>query len=135
MKRLLALGLLLGSVAASAQTVSVANGKWAYLPELERAGHADITPNAVIRIHQIVSKGDCSIPGQSRKRLNMTVPFAVQYAPDGTAQQILVQRLGCAEVEGILGGQVLELVKGREFRPTGANADGWYRGELNFSSS
>ena len=135
MKSLIALGLLVGSATTSAQTVSVANGKWGFLPELKRAGQHDITPNAVIRIHQLVASGECKLPGQTRKKLDMSVPFVVRYSPDGTAEQIVLQRLGCAEAEGILGGQVLELVKAREFRPTGVNEDGWYRGTLSFSST
>jgi hypothetical protein len=74
------------------------------------------------------------MPGQSRKRLDMTVPFVVHYAPDGTLNRIVIKRLGCAQAEGIVGGSVLELVQSGEYKSTGANSEGWYRGVISFSS-
>jgi hypothetical protein len=33
----------------------------------------------------------------------------------------------------VLGGAVLEMLQGGDYRPTGKNPDGWYQGDLSFS--
>ena len=134
MKRFLALALLLGSVPASAATVEVANGNWSYLPLMKQRGLVQMSSEAITRIHQIVAEGECTLPGQSKRKLDMTVSFAAHFNPDGTLNRVVLKRLGCPEAEGILGGAVLELVKRGEYKPTGVNTEGWYRGELSFSS-
>lgn len=135
MKRFLALALLLGSFPAAAQTVEVAEGKWNNLPYAKERGLGSISSNAVARIHEVIASGDCEVPGQSKRKLDMTVPFALQFSPEGALQKIILQKIGCAEIEGILGGTVLELVKLGKYAPTGENSAGWYRSEISFSSS
>ena len=135
MKRLLATALLLGSFQVSAQTVEVATGNWDSLPYAKERGLGSISSTAVARIHEVIASGDCVVPGQSKRKLDMTVPFALQFGPDGSLQKVVLQKLGCAEIEGILGGTVLELVKLGKYGPTGENSAGWYRSEISFSSS
>ena len=136
MKRFLGLSLLLASASASATVpvVEVANNNFAWLPTLESRGTFGLTPEAITTIHQLVIDGDCKIAGQNKHDLDMTVPFAVHYAPDGSLEKIVIQKLGCPRVEGILGGVLLDMFSRGEFRPTGANEDGWYRSQLSFAS-
>ena len=135
MKRFLALALLLSALPASAQTVETAVGNWNKLPPAKERGVDTISPVAIVRIHQVIASGDCVIPGQSKRKLDMRVTFALQFSPDGALQRVVLPRLGCAEIEGIIGGAVLELTKAGRYAPTGKNETGWYRGELSFISS
>jgi hypothetical protein len=47
--------------------------------------------------------------------------------------RIVMQKLGCQEAEGILGGVLLKMVQGGDYKPDGSNEDGWYRGTLSFT--
>ena len=134
MKGFLAAALLLVALPASAQTVEVAEGKWSNLPYAKERGLGSISSTAVARIHEVIASGDCQVEGQSRRKLDMTVPFALLFSPEGDLQKVVLQRIGCPEVEGILGGTVLELVKLGKYAPTGENSAGWYRSEISFSS-
>jgi hypothetical protein len=135
MKRLIALALLVSSASAPATTVEVATGDWSGLPELRTRGSDTISARAVARIHEIVATGECSLPGQSKRKLDLTVPFAVQFQPNGTVERIIIPRMNCAPVESIMGRVLLDLVAAGEYRATGENLQGWYRSEISFSSS
>ena len=135
MKRFLAVALLLSAFPAPAQTVETAEGNWRALPPAKERGTSTISPLAIVRIHEVIANGDCVVPGQSKRKLNITVSFALHFSPDGALQRIVLPKLGCAEIEGILGGAVLELTKNGRFAPSGENDAGWYRSEISFTSS
>ena len=135
MKRLVAIALLLGSVQASAATVEVATGDWSALPLLKHRAFESISSRAVARIHEVVATGECDLPGQSKRRLDMTIPFAAQFSPDGTLNRIIMPKMNCAPIENIMGRVLLDLVESGEYAPTGENVNGWYRSEISFSSS
>jgi hypothetical protein len=136
MKCFLGLALLAASATASAATsVVVADNDFRWLPMLESRGTFGLTPDAITSIHQLVLDGQCKLEGlEDERNLDMQVPFAAHFQPDGVLDKIVIKRLGCPKVEGILGGVLLDMFARGEFRATGANQDGWYRSELNFSS-
>jgi hypothetical protein len=134
MKCFLGLSLLLASASAAATSVEVANNDFAWLPPLQSRGNSGLTAEAITTIHQLVRDGQCKIEGQSGPDLDMSVPFAAHFTPDGSLDKIVIKRLGCPKVEGILGGVLLEMFARGEFRATGANEDGWYRSQLSFAS-
>lgn len=134
MTRLLAFALLAASVPAAAQTVQVAEGDWKHLPPLEYINSNHLDDLMLAGIADVVERGDCELPGQSKRHLDLTVPFAVQYGANGQVERLVLKKLGCTQIEGIVAGALLEMVKGGDFRPTPANSDGWFRGEFSFES-
>jgi hypothetical protein len=135
MKRFFALPLLLALTAASAPPVSVeaADSDWSYLPRLSHRGYEHLNTKMMARLHEIASQNQCRLPGEFLgKRLDLRLSFAAQYDPDGTLRKIVIPKLNCPEAEGIIGGALLEMMKGGDYRPTGKNPDGWYRGNLTF---
>ena len=133
MMRLLALALLLAPVpAASATRVEVADGNWSFLPLMKQRGSDHLNNDALARIDEIVHDRSCTLPGQWGKNYDVTVSFAAHFSPDGTLNRLVMERLNCPEVEGLIGGVLLEMIKAGEYRPTGENDQGWYRGELSF---
>lgn len=132
MKRLLALALLLAPVQASATTVEVADGNWSFLPLMNQRGSDHLNNDALARIDEIVHAGKCTFPGQKGPHYDVTVSFAAHFTPDGTLDRLVMKRLNCPEVEGLIGGALLEMIKGGDYKPTGENDQGWYRGELSF---
>jgi hypothetical protein len=135
MNLLFALSLVLASAAGSpsAVTVSAADGDWSNLPSLEARGYDHLDSNFMARLHQIASQGQCRLPGYSGNRLDLRLSFAAQYDPGGSLSRIVIPKLNCPEAEGIIGGALLEMMSGGDYRSTGKNPAGWYRGQFAFS--
>jgi len=134
MMRITALALFLASVPAAAATVEVADGNWSYLPQLEKRGNFHLSPEAITTIHAMAMTGECNLPGKNGNELDLTVPFAVHFNPDGSLNRIVMKRLGCPKVEGVLGGVLIDMIQSGEYRATGANQDGWYQSDVSFIS-
>ncbi len=137
MKHLLALALLLAPVPAAA-TVSVetANGDWSQLPALHHRGYDHLSTKMMQKLFEISSEGKCVLPGRSgrmKKELNLSLSFAAHFEPNGTLTRVILPKLNCPEGEGVIGGALLEMMRGGDYKPTGKNLDGWYRGQFSFS--
>ena len=133
MKRFLLMALLLASVspapAAAAPTVEVANGNWSWLPSLKQRS------NAELRNIAIGPDRKCSALTTKADATEFNISFAAHFDPDGTPTKVVMPRLDCPEVEGILGGVLREMVEKGDYRPDGSNLDGWYKGTLSFTIS
>ena len=134
MKRYLALPLFMALMAASAPpvTVEAATGDWSKLPQLSQRGYNHLNTKMMVRLHEIASHGECRLPGYLGNRLDLRLSFAAQFDPDGTLRRVVIPKLDCPEAEGIVGGALLEMMQGGDYRPTGRNPDGWYQGSFTF---
>ena len=136
MKHLLVLALLAVPVPAAAVSVETANGDWSKLPALHHRGYDHLSTKMMQKLFEISSEGKCVLPGRSgrmKKELNLSLSFAAQFQPDGTLNRVVLPKLNCPEGEGVIGGAILEMMQGGDYRPTGKNLDGWYRGQFSFS--
>ena len=136
MKRFLCLPALVALTAATAPPVIVetAVSDWSYLSSLSSRGYDHLNMKMMAKLHEIASHGQCKLPGTyDSGKLDLRLSFAVQYAPGGALQRVVLPKLNCPEAESVLGGTVLEMLKGGDYRPTGKNPDGWYQGDLSFS--
>jgi hypothetical protein len=133
MTRFLAMALLLASFspapAAAAPTVEIADGNWSWLPSLKQRSNAELR-NIAIGPDQ-----KCSALATKADATEFNISFAAHFDPDGTPTRVVMHRLDCPEVEGILGGVLREMVEKGDYRPDGTNADGWYKGTLSFTIS
>lgn len=135
MTRLLALTLLLASAPAAAQTVEVAESDWSYLPQMRHVSNNHLDDIALAGVHDVISRGDCELPGQRKDNVDLTVPFAAQLSSDGKVNRLVLKKLGCPEIEGIVAGALLEMLKGGDYQIASRNAEGWYQGQFSFASS
>jgi hypothetical protein len=133
MKLLFSLFLALTSVTASPVVVETATGTWSNLPRLQVLGSDPLNTKVRVRLHQIASQGQCNLPGYSAGRLDLSISFAAQYDPSGSLQRIILPKLNCPEAEGLIGGALLDMMRGGDYRRTGKNPNGWYRGQFGFS--
>jgi hypothetical protein len=132
MKRFLALPLVLAIVAAAPPKVEVADGDWSWLPMLQSRGYDHLDPKLMARLWEIAQQRQCKLPGYSGGKLDLRLSFAAQYNPDGSLARVILPRMNCTEAEGIIAGAVLEMMRAGDYRPTGQNPDGWYRGNFAF---
>ena len=118
---------------SSQPTVETATGDWSKLPNLEARVSDNLSTKAMARLHAIATAGECQLPGYAKGQLVMRLSFAAQFEPGGSLQRILLPKLDCPEAEGIIGGVLLKMVSGGDYRPTGKSPEGWYQGQLNFT--
>ncbi len=124
--------LFLAVAPASATTVEVGTGDWRNIPEMQQFGEA-LDSNAVAAIYESVETGECTIPGQRKGKLDMTVPFLIQVNASGGIDRLIVEKMGCTKAEGILAGALLKLIDRGAFHPRGGMREGWFKGEVSFS--
>ena len=129
------LATVLAALTASplpAQEVSVAGGDWSDIPPLVQLGSKTISERALTQLNDAVVASKCEAAG-SERHMRLSVPFLLRFSGQGHIEQVVVQRIGCPAVETVLGGAVLQLAKSGEYRPSGVNQTGWYRGLFEVS--
>jgi len=135
MRLLFSLGFILALTtgAASPVTVETATGDWSTLPRLQTMGSNHLDSKIMVRLHQIASQGQCSLPGYAGDRLDLKISFAAQYDPDGSLRRIILPKLNCPEAEGLIGGALLDMMRGGDYRRISDSPKGWYRGQFGFN--
>ena len=135
MKHFLALPVAMAMIAASAPPVTIvsADGDWNVLPRLGQYGYQHLDPKMMVKLHEIAQQRQCVLPGYVGNRLDFRISFAAQFDPDGTLRQIVIPKLNCPEAEGVIGGALIDMIHGGDYRPTGKGPEGWYRGDFSFA--
>lgn len=127
--------LALATGGASPVAVETAAGDWSNLRPLQTLGSNHLQTKVMVRLHQIASQGQCRLPGYSAGRLDLRISFAAQYDPGGSLRRIVLPKLNCPEAEGLIGGALLDMMRGGDYRPSGKTPKGWYRGQFGFSTA
>jgi hypothetical protein len=136
MKTMLAALALAGmAVPSAAQTLKSAEGDWSGLPALVMTDDEIISGEVPEALQRLVTSGECSLRGVSKRKVDMTVPFLVRFSAANEVEEVVVRKLGCAKAESILGSAIVNMAKGGALKPTGENSTGWYRSELSFEYS
>lgn len=135
MRHVLTAALLLAAAPVAAQTMETSSGDWSNIPEMRQQVGAAVDPDVVAAIAEMVDRRECTIAGQRRGNLDMSVPFLVQFKADGSIDRIVIHAIGCGRAEGLLAGAALRLMQHGAFEPAGGPHEGWFRGELSFAHS
>ena len=125
--------LTLAASPAAAQIVESADGTWESLPLIAARGDYNMGPGAIDRIQRLAHDRTCNVPGLGPRRIDLTIPIALQFDSAGALQRIVVRRMGCPQLDSVMGGVALDLARRGEYRPTGENQTGWYRSEISFT--
>ena len=135
MRHVLAAPFFLALAAATAPQVSVitSTGDWSRLPQLDARGYDHLNTKMMVRLHEIAMSRECELPGLVGDKLDLRLSFAAQYDASGALKTIVIPRYNCPEAEGIIGGALLEMMQGGDYKPTGGHSDGWYRGTFGFA--
>jgi hypothetical protein len=128
---LLSTTLALPAATATAP-VSVAGGDWSNIPYARQTNKLRPSTDTMDQIEAALF-GECAKPGQSKTRAEINIPFLIRFTPEGGVQQVVVHRIDCPAIERVAGGTIYRLATDGEYKPTGENPEGWYRGALNIS--
>lgn len=123
---------ILAATGTAAEPVSVASGDWSDIPAIGKRGGSVVHNAVAVQIADALA-GECLAPGARKDRLAVRIPFLVEFTPTGQVKQVVVQNINCPRAEAALGGAVLQLAKQGEYRPTGENQVGWYRGDFELT--
>jgi hypothetical protein len=133
-RTLVLLGAAISAVPASAEvSIEAATGDWSKLPQLSQRGYQDLNEKMQAKLFEIAESKQCPSFGLTQGRLDFSITFAVQYAPDGSLARVILPQLNCAEAESVAGGALLEMLQSGDYAPTGKSKGGWYQGGLRFS--
>lgn len=132
MKLVLIATMLLAGTAASAQTVESAVGDWGNIPRIKAQGVHRMGFDWMDKMEALAKTRECEVQGFWPKKIDLRVPFMLNFGKDGTVQRVVVRKLGCEKLETLVGGAILQLAQAGEYRPSGANPGGWYRSEYDF---
>jgi hypothetical protein len=124
---------LVSAAAVPTVPVSVASGDWSNIPAAQKRGLAQVSTSSIEKFEAALT-GDCKAETGVNRQLELNVPFLIRFGTDGSVQEVVVHRLNCPSAEAVLGGAVLQLARTGEYRPTGENLTGWYRGEFSLQS-
>ena len=128
---IIALSALIAA-ASPAIPVSVASGDWSNIPYAQQRGSLRVSTRTIEKFEAALM-GECNAAA-ANGRLELTVPFLIRFGRDGSVQQVVVRRLDCPSAESLVGGAILQMARSGEFRPTGENLTGWYRGQFSLDS-
>lgn len=123
---------VLAAQPAIAQSIEVSDGNWADIPFIRPIKPQAIGQNAMDRIDRAITKGKCTRAGTLSK-IALDVPFLLQFDSTGKkVERVVVQRIGCPEVEEVVGVIVAARARTGHYKATGQNQTGWYRSEFNY---
>jgi hypothetical protein len=126
--------MLLAAAAQPEIRVDVGKFDLSALPALEQSGPQLPTPAMVARVEQILASGHCKIRGNTSRRFDIDVPFAIRFDSDGRANQVVVSDLGCPELETFTGIIALDLANRGHLSAAAADSKAkWFGSMLNFN--
>ena len=95
-----AAGALSGAVPAN---IDVGQANWTSFQRLQTENLAIPNGQMVGRVQRMMQRDECNFEGQSARRFNIDINYAVALDPQGNATRILVQDVGCRPLELMVG--------------------------------
>lgn len=127
--------LLAGLAFDASPRIESGTGDWNNIPALSSRGRHHITSGQGELLQKALESPECAAVQPERRRFELEAPFLVQFDDAGALQRIVVRDMGCRSAEGVIAGAVMRLIKLEEYRATGENPSGWYRGEIRIRFS
>jgi hypothetical protein len=124
--------LFIAATPLAAQKVEVGEGDWSDIPRLQTKGWQGLTERQMTRLEILSQENNCPSIGR-RGRVNLEIPFLVKVQQGKPVEHLIVRRIGCPDVEAVVAGVALTMVKGGLLLPTGENQRNWYRSEVRYS--
>jgi len=135
MKFLIAFSALCFAAAPpTAQTVEVGKVNWDRFPQIRPRPTGINLTEVVGQVETILRTNRCQIEGQTYKRFDFTVPYAVLLDPAGKVSRVVVSSMNCAPIEELVGHVVLAHSDAGDFKPPQGNTTArWYSSSMEFA--
>jgi hypothetical protein len=120
-------------LAASSIPIEVGKFDATKFPDAKKVERRMPQADLVRRVDTILGEKACALPGQSKDKYDIVVPYAVLIQPSGAPSKIVVKDIGCAPIETLVGQIASELAKAGDFRPGHSDTERWYVSEADFA--
>ncbi len=114
--------------------VAIADFQKASLPALTKVEsklpHASMTKD----VEDILKSRKCTIRGQRAVNFDVVVPFAVLLGPGGVAKKVVVNDLGCNEVERLVAKIMVAQAARGDFVLAPGRQEEWFGSEIYFKN-
>jgi hypothetical protein len=128
--------LLVAAAAAMSPAVpaniDVGQANWTNFPRLVTANLAIPNGEMVGRVQRML-RDECSFEGQSARRFNIDINYAVALDPQGNATRIIVQDVGCRPLELMVGRIASDIVARGFVRTAAPSETTMYANTINFN--
>lgn len=121
---------LSGAVPAN---IDVGQANWTNYPRLETENLAIPSGQMVGRVQRMMQRDECEFEGQSARRFNIDINYAVALDPQGNATRILVQDVGCRPLELMVGRIASDIVARGFVRTAAPSETTMYANTINFN--
>ena len=128
-----ALAVIFVGSPASAQSVDVGNANWSKLPAVTAKPSRIDTAQLATAVETILSTKQCTLRDQSSRHFDISVPYAVQFDPQGKVSRILVGSMDCTPLEQLVGYVVLARSDAGDYTAGNAGPDRWYASAVNIN--
>ncbi|TFI57665.1 hypothetical protein E2493_14175 [Sphingomonas parva] len=115
------------------EVLQVGSANWEKMPDLKVNMKYVPYTQLVAIAEEIFRTKQCTLPGQTAKAFDLTVPYAALVEPNGKTQRVLVSGVGCTPIETLVGMTVLSLSERGDIRSTGEAKARWFDGTLNLT--
>ena len=124
---------LLALLAADAGVpVAIGNFKTATLPPLTKVErslpHGDMTK----QVQDLLTSGQCHIPGQPKDRFDLSVPYAIRLDGTGAATKVVVHDVGCQQLSMLAAKVVVAQAARGDFKVTPGAVEQWFGSDVYF---
>ncbi len=129
--RLMMISATVLSAPLAAHSVETAKGNWSEIPLLARHHTVRLSDQALADIDTLVAAGKCNAIKKD-KRIDLDLDFLVEFSQDNQIKRVIVEEIGCPEVEAIAATATSQAADKGWLKPTGENDAGWYRGSITY---
>jgi hypothetical protein len=130
---LLAAALIANSPTVPSNIEISNNASWDSYPRLQTEELGVPSGEMVRRVQLMLQRDECEIAGQSARRFDIDISYAVMLDPQGNAQRIIVQDVGCRPLELMVGRIAADIMKGGYVQVTPPSQPAWYGNRVNFN--
>lgn len=127
-----AFGMALLATPLAARSVESAKGDWSDIPLLARHHTVRLSDAAMADIDALAAAGKCKAIG-TRDRIDLDLDILVEFARDNSIKRVIIEDIGCPEVQAIAATAASQAADKGWLRPTGENDAGWYRGSISYA--
>ncbi len=130
---LLAAALIANTPSVPANIEVAANASWGAYPRLRTEEITVPSGDMVRRVQLMLQRDECEFQGQSSRRFNIDVNYAVMLDPQGNASRIIVEDVGCRPLELYVGRIAADIMRSGYVRVTPPSQPSWYGNRINFN--
>ncbi|HET9428116.1 MAG TPA: hypothetical protein VFO69_07140 [Allosphingosinicella sp.] len=130
---LVAAALIANTPSVPSQIEIASNASWDVYPRLVTEDIAVPNGEMVRRVQLMLQRDECEFAGQSSRRFDINVSYAVMLDPQGNATRIIVQDVGCRPLELYVGRIAADIMRNGYVRVSPPSQPSWYGNRINFN--